>query len=91
MNKSHLDIRVSGHVQGVFFRASAQKQAKSFGLSGFVRNERDGSVYIEAEGSTEALGKFVDWCRVGPPEAVVKSCDVREAPLKNLDEFLIQR
>ena len=91
MTKSHLDILIAGRVQGVFFRASAQKQAKSLGLSGFVRNEHDGSVYIEAEGNPEALEKFVGWCRTGPPAAVVKSCEVREAAMKNFSEFLIQR
>lgn len=90
MTKKHFDIRVSGRVQGVFFRASAADRAKSLRLTGFVRNERDSSVYIEAEGEENDLGKFVEWCKEGPPAAVVQSCEVSETPMKYYSEFSIQ-
>lgn len=64
-------IKVSGQVQGVFFRESARSEARKLGLTGLVRNEADGSVFLAAEGSEEALQKFVDWCRHGPPMAKV--------------------
>jgi acylphosphatase len=47
---NHVSIRISGKVQGVFFRASTKGKAEQYGINGFVRNEKDGSVYIEAEG-----------------------------------------
>jgi acylphosphatase len=91
MNKKHFDVKVGGHVQGVFYRASAIEKARELGLSGFIRNENDGSVYIEAEGSAEDLLRFVEWTKIGPPRAKVQSCEVKEGPLKNFSGFEIQR
>jgi len=69
MKRIHLIIR--GVVQGVFFRASAQRQAVSLKLAGFVRNMPDGSVEIIAEGKERKLIDFIDWCKIGPPSAKV--------------------
>jgi acylphosphatase len=74
----HYDIRVSGRVQGVFFRASAKAEAARLSLRGFVRNEDDGSVYAEAEGDRESLDQFVAWCRRGPAHARVDDVRVTE-------------
>lgn len=87
----HLTIRVMGRVQGVFFRASTREVASNLQLRGFVRNEPDGSVYIEAEGTDEALEKFVAWCRQGPPHAIVSDVVVHEGPLQHMDRFDIRR
>jgi len=89
--KKHYTIKVSGRVQGVFFRASAADQAKGFDVTGFVRNERDGSVYIEAEGEDNELEQFLNWCRKGPSAAKVERCEVEERPVKNFTTFEIQR
>ncbi|MBW8887229.1 MAG: acylphosphatase [Fibrobacteres bacterium] len=83
-------IRVSGRVQGVFFRASARIEAGRLGLSGFVRNEPDGSVYAEAEGEREALDLFVEWCRRGPPHARVESVEVKEGTAKGFAGFMVR-
>ncbi len=85
----HLDLRVSGVVQGVFFRASTSDKAKELGVRGTVRNEPDGSVRIEAEGTDEALERFLDWCRVGPPAAVVENLEVTEGVVRGLDDFRV--
>jgi len=69
-------IRVYGEVQGVFFRESARQEALKLGLGGFARNEADGTVLIEAEGSDENLKKLVDWCRRGPEMAKVTKIEV---------------
>jgi acylphosphatase len=74
----HLDIRVRGRVQGVFFRATTQDAALELGVRGTVRNEPDGSVFIEAEGSEERLASFLRRVRQGPPNSRVESVDVRE-------------
>jgi acylphosphatase len=87
----HISIRVSGKVQGVFFRANTKTQADNFGLTGFVRNEPDGSVYIEAEGDEKSLTEFIEWCNVGPSFAKVDSCEVDDGELKNFSDFVIQR
>lgn len=87
----HFNIRVSGKVQGVFFRASAKEKAQGLNLKGFVRNDQDGSVYIEAEGEAEKLNLFMVWCGKGPASARVDHCQVNEAPLKDFKNFAIQR
>ena len=69
-------IKIYGQVQGVFFRESARREALRLGLCGFTRNEGDGGLYVEAEGSEENLKRFVDWCRRGPELARVENIDV---------------
>ena len=59
-------------MQGVSFRFFTQRKAAELGVCGFVRNEPDGSVYIEAEGSPEVLDQFLRWCRRGPSLARVE-------------------
>lgn len=62
----HYNIKVLGHVQGVGFRYAARRTAELYDVSGFIRNEPDGSVYIEAEGKTLNLDMYLQWCRNGP-------------------------
>ena len=84
----HISIRVHGKVQGVFFRASTQEKARELGLNGFVQNEDDGTVYLEAEGDTEALRKLEDWVHEGPSGARVERVDVKTTDeLKGFDGF----
>lgn len=85
----HLDLRVQGLVQGVFFRVSAQRAALALRLTGTVRNEADGSVRIEAEGEPAALDEFVAWCRKGPPRSRVDRVDAAEGPPVGYEGFEI--
>ena len=87
----HYSIRVGGRVQGVFFRASTADKARSLGLKGFVRNERDGSVYIEAEGPERNVLELIEWAKVGPPHASVAFCKVTEGEVRHFSTFEIQR
>lgn len=87
----HFSIRVTGRVQGVFFRASTQKAAEQNAVHGFVRNEPDGSVYIEAEGEETDLDRFIEWCKSGPPAARVEKVESREGHLHNFNGFRIDR
>jgi acylphosphatase len=73
-------LRVTGRVQGVWFRASAEREAVRLGVAGFARNERDGSVVVEAEGAPAAVEAMVAWCRIGPPRAEVVSTTVESIP-----------
>ena len=68
-------VRVAGRVQGVFFRTEAQSRARSRGVSGWVRNDHDGSVEAVFEGSRDAVESLVGWCGDGPRGARVD--DVR--------------
>ncbi len=85
--KKHLDIKIFGKVQGVFFRVSAKEEAEKLGIVGFTRNEADGSVYIEAEGDIKSLNKFLEWCKSGPDAAKVKKLIVTEGLIKNFSDF----
>ncbi len=87
----HFSIRVSGKVQGVFFRASAKQWADDFSIKGSVKNERNGDVYIEAEGDEEALNKFIAWCRVGPSQGRVDQCVARQGEVKGFKNFVIDQ
>ncbi|HEY0654004.1 MAG TPA: acylphosphatase [Chryseosolibacter sp.] len=89
--RKHLNITVAGRVQGVFFRASTKTSADHLDIKGFVKNQPDGSVYIEAEGEEKDLEKFISWCSQGPKAARVERCNIEEAGLEGFTEFVIQR
>lgn len=65
-------VRTYGQVQGVFFRHTARIRAAELGLTGWARNEDDGSVTVTAEGEEAKLNEFLNWCRTGPPFASVE-------------------
>ena len=88
--KKHLNIKISGLVQGIFFRASAKEQADRLKIKGFAKNMPDGSVYIEAEGEKKNLDLFIKWCRTGPSLADVEKVEVSEGSLKNFKDFEIR-
>ena len=74
---THCNITVRGNVHGVGYRYSACEKARELKLSGFVRNEADGSVSIEVEGPKAGVNEFVEWCRHGSHAARVESLQVR--------------
>ncbi|HMV07363.1 MAG TPA: acylphosphatase [Cyclobacteriaceae bacterium] len=84
-------IRVTGRVQGVFYRASAKDAAVQLMLKGFAQNQPDGSVYIEVEGDEENLNSFIAWCKHGPPRASVSNVVVEETGIKKFQRFEIRR
>ena len=69
-------ILVSGTVQGVFFRRELTEQARRLGVTGWVRNLPDGKVEALAEGDKERLDELIQFCRVGPSGARVRSVEV---------------
>ncbi len=71
---------ISGRVQGVFFRARTKAMAESLGLTGWVRNLRDGSVEAVFEGSDSAVDAAAEWCRQGPSRAIVENVSRKEEP-----------
>ena len=89
--KRHYNIIVQGRVQGVYYRASTKQMADLMGVKGFVRNESDGTVYIEAEGDEEILVKFVQWCHHGPDRAEVEHVSVTEAEVSGFVVFESRR
>ena len=91
MARLHYNIRVNGRVQGVFYRASTVDTARRLGVTGWVRNEPDGSVYLEAEGTREQLEELLGWCNQGPTYAAVKSVNFQEDEIVGFLGFGIRR
>jgi acylphosphatase len=83
-------IHITGMVQGVGFRWSAAREAWRRGITGYVKNMADGSVYIEAEGDREQLASFAAWCRKGHGIGYVDNADVSESAPVGYAEFRIE-
>jgi len=89
MIDSAVHIIVHGHVQGVFFRVSAQIRALELGLAGWIRNLSNGTVEAHAEGDRDALDHFIKWCREGPSSAKVSRCDLEWIVPQAISNFKI--
>ncbi len=85
-----VEITVYGLVQGVFFRKSTKQFAEKNGITGFVRNMPDGTVYIQATGAKEDLNRFIDWCNHGPEHACVDSFVIKQIPDRDFSSFNIR-
>jgi len=66
-------IKITGQVQGVFFRASAREQALKLHLKGHAKNLPDGSVEVLAQGERAQIEQLITWCEQGPTEADVEN------------------
>lgn len=84
-------VVVSGRVQGVGFRYYTARRAAELGVVGFVRNEPDGSVLVEAEGEPEAVADLVQWLRHGPQGARVRSAVTSELPPVGATDFSVEQ
>lgn len=82
---------VSGRVQGVFFRASAQQAALRLGLTGWVRNRADGCVELIACGDDAKLHELEKWLWQGPPNASVEEVVVEQTTTQVFQDFSITR
>lgn len=80
-------INIYGKVQGVGFRYSALQRANELGITGFVKNRNDGSVYIEADGEPEIIEEFVLWCRKGPAWSRVDDIKIIDIPFNDYKCF----
>ena len=83
-------VRVSGRVQGVFFRVRCEQMARQRDLTGFVTNLPDGRVEAVFEGADGAVDAAVAWCREGPRGARVEAAEVSEEPPAGEREFRIR-
>lgn len=87
----HYNLKIKGKVQGVWYRKSTMEEAIRLGLTGFVQNESDGSVYAEAEGPQEILDELVNWCKRGPILANVTEVIAEEGPVCDFKGFEVRR
>jgi acylphosphatase len=88
---SRVIARITGTVQGVNYRATSAREARRLGLTGWVRNEPDGSVLIDVEGEPEAVEAFLAWCAQGPPQARVTGVETTAAAPAGYADFRIRR
>lgn len=78
---------MTGDVQGVFFRETCRREAQARDVTGWVRNNGDGTVEAVFAGSAESVEALVAWCHQGPPAARVSSVEVHEEEPEGLDGF----
>jgi acylphosphatase len=90
-SRVRVTARITGTVQGVKYRATAQREARRRGLTGWVRNEPDGAVLIDVEGDPAAVDAFLRWCAEGPPGARVATVETTVADPVGYEEFAILR
>ncbi len=83
-------VVVRGRVQGVFFRDSCAREARSSSVAGWVRNRSDGAVEAWFEGHPQAVENLLTWCRQGPSRASVDDIEVVEDSPAGLEGFGIQ-
>jgi acylphosphatase len=83
-------VLISGRVQGVAYRDSCRRMAEQHGVNGWVRNLPDGSVEAVFEGSSEDVGRLVDWSRRGPRFAEVADVRVHAEEPEGISEFRIR-
>lgn len=95
MDKHHsvlaFSLHITGLVQGVFFRASSKEKADKLGISGWVKNNTDGSVSTFIQGSRSACDEFIHWCNDGPSGSDVINVQCTSvSPSDSLSSFNIK-
>lgn len=85
-------LRITGKVQGVFFRAQSFKKARQIGdVTGYVANESDGSVTVVIEGPENKANDLLEWCHSGPSTAKVEKVEVEKQDYTGeFDDFSIR-
>ena len=86
-----IHLLIKGKVQGVFYRATARDVAEEIGITGWIRNTEEENVEAVVSGNREQLKKFTDWCRQGPPKALVSEVIVTNKEDENFLGFKIIR
>ncbi|MCJ7571683.1 MAG: acylphosphatase [Candidatus Thermoplasmatota archaeon] len=88
---TNVHIFISGHVQGVWFRASTKQKAEQLGLKGWVRNTNDGYVEAVFQGDDKQVKEMINWCHQGPPLAKVEKVNVtKKQSIDILKDFSIK-
>ncbi len=91
MTRTRAHVFVSGHVQGVYFRATTRDRATTVGVDGWVRNLDDGRVEAVFEGKQTAVDEMLSFCHEGSPAATVEDVTVEYESPEGLDGFRIRR
>ena len=83
-------VRVTGLVQGVFFRVWSRDEARRLGVAGWVRNCPDGSVEAHLEGEAGKVERMIALLREGPPQARVDKVETSESECEELKAFEVR-
>ncbi|MGD2201659.1 MAG: acylphosphatase [Candidatus Bathyarchaeota archaeon] len=84
-------LLISGRVQGVYYRKNARQEALRLGLTGWVKNLPDRRVEAVIEGEEDRVEEFIQWCRKGPPLAIVRDLKIEHQPATgSIDGFTIR-
>lgn len=84
-------VIVAGDVQGVFFRQETKRQAEAHGVNGWVRNHVDGKVEAVFEGEDQGVKALIEFCKHGPPTAIITTVDVKwETYIAEFKDFTIR-
>jgi len=86
-----VQLLIKGKVQGVFYRATARQIAGRIGITGWIKNTREGNVEATVSGTEDQLQKFISWCKKGPEKAIVDEVVVAEKEDTSFDEFDVVR
>ncbi|MBI4356747.1 MAG: acylphosphatase [Gammaproteobacteria bacterium] len=90
-NKICIHAFITGHVQGVYFRAHTEQEAVRLGLTGWVKNCPDLRVEVMACGSQSSIAQLLHWLKQGPPSAVVNEMHSEECEWQEFPDFRIIR
>ena len=91
MGAARAHLLLQGRVQGVSFRYYTMQEARSHGLTGWVRNLWDGRVEVLLEGDDDAVKRMIAWCQQGPPSAVVEDVEIAwEEPTAEFSNFRVR-
>jgi acylphosphatase len=82
-------LKISGMVQGVFFRKFIKEEADDIGIKGHVRNLDSGEVEVIAEGTPEEVDRIIQICKKGAPHSTIKNVDIQEMNHIGFDDFKI--
>ena len=89
--KINVNVLISGRVQGVWFRSSTKQKAEQLGVTGWVRNTKDGRVEAIFEGEENSVKSLIEWCHHGPPLAKIEKVEVNnQSPTNGFDGFSIK-
>ena len=90
MSKKCVSCIVKGHVQGVFYRANTEKQAKKIGITGWVKNLPNGDVEALLCGTESQIEELVSWMKMGPENSRVDEVIINNMELKTFSSFEIE-
>lgn len=85
-----MNITVYGQVQGVFFREMVRQAAGDYDLNGFVKNQGNGTVYIEVEGESWNIDKLIEKCRQGTDKSRVDQVTTSEGSVQQFSSFSVR-